>query len=119
MVPSSHEIVNLLARYRFRYRDEAQLQEAIERVFLDNHVDFEREVSLTGQERIDFMVAGIGIEVKIHQPPSMVLRQLQRYAQCDQVHHLLLVTAVSKHAHLPRSINYKVLDVVFLGWSFL
>ena len=118
-MPSPSEIVNLLARYRFRYRDEAQLQEGIARVLSDNHISFSREVSLTAQERIDFMVGAIGIEVKIHQPSSTVFRQLQRYARCDEVDHLVLVTALSKHAHLPKSINYKALDVIFLGWSFL
>lgn len=34
MMPSPSEIVNLLVRYRFRYRDEAQLQEGIARVLI-------------------------------------------------------------------------------------
>jgi hypothetical protein len=35
MKSSPQEIVDLLARYRFRYRDETQLQEGIAQVFSD------------------------------------------------------------------------------------
>ena len=65
------------------------------------------------------MVGAIGIEVKIHQPSSTVFRQLERYARSDKVEHLVLVTTRAKHACLPKSIHFKILDVIFLGWSFL
>ena len=114
---TAKEIIDLLARYRFHYSNEAQLQTGIDKAFLANGISFEREVPLTSSERIDFMVGIVGIEVKIHQASNTVLRQLQRYALCNEIQHLLLITPLSKHVLLPKAIHNKALDVFFLGWS--
>ena len=114
---TAKEIIDLLARYRFHYSNEVQLQDGIAKALLANGISFEREVPLTASERIDFLVGAIGIEVKIHQASNTVLRQLQRYALCNEIQHLLLITTLSKHALLPKALNNKALDVIFLGWS--
>lgn len=54
-----------------------------------------REVWLNPTDRIDIMVEGVGIEVKIKGGRRAIYRQLQRYAACDQVSALVLATAAA------------------------
>lgn len=55
----------------------------------------EREVKLTAAERIDLMVEGVGVEVKVKGNRRTVFGQLERYAACDQVTALVLATATA------------------------
>lgn len=55
----------------------------------------EREVNLTQNDRIDIMVDGVGVEVKIKGSRRDIYRQLQRYAASDRVSALVLATAAA------------------------
>jgi len=107
-------VLGTLTCYRFLCHDEAELQEAIAEALRRDGIDFEREVSLAPGDRIDFLVGGVGIEVKLAGPPTAVLRQLSRYAASERVESLVLATIVARHATLPDELGGKPLHVVTL-----
>lgn len=103
--------VHLLAA-RFNFTNEAELQEG-----LAEHLhDFApgREVELNATDRIDFLLDGIGIEVKVQGSRAAVLRQLHRYAQSPSVQGLILITCRARHS-MPETLNDKPLLVVNLA----
>ena len=77
-------------------------------------VPFAHEVSLAPRCRIDLMCGGVGIEIKRGGVErAKVLRQLTRYAACERVAGLILVT--EKSLGMPREIGGKPVRVVCLN----
>ena len=77
-------------------------------------VPFAHEVSLAPRCRIDLMCGGVGIGIKRGRVErAKVLRQLTRYAACERVAGLILVT--EKSLGLPREIGGKPVRVVCLN----
>ena len=77
-------------------------------------VPFAHEVSLAPRCRIDLMCGGVGIEIKRGRVErAKVLRQLTRYAACERVAGLILVT--EKSLVLPREIGGKPVRVICLN----
>ena len=77
-------------------------------------VPFAHEVSLAPRCRIDLMCGGVGIEIKRGRVErAKVLRQLTRYAACERVAGLILVT--EKSLGLPREIGGTPVRVVWLN----
>lgn len=104
-----------LTKRRLPSATELALQDAIAEAFAAAGIAFEREVCLTDKDRIDFIVEGrVGIEVKIEGGLSEVTRQLHRYAQCDRLESLVLVTTRMRHLALPRELNAKHVSIVHL-----
>lgn len=99
LVPINH-VVRLLTSFKLRWGSEATLHDSVEQVLLENEVQFEREVVLSQDDRIDFFlpVNGIGIECKVDGSKAAVTRQLVRYAFNDRVSGLILIT--SKRSHI-------------------
>src|ERR1051325_8640103 len=58
-------IAEKIRRAVFHFNTEDELQQGIEQLLLKHHLPVKREVLLNASSRIDFMVEGIGIEVKI------------------------------------------------------
>lgn len=99
-------IIDLLARHRFRFGTEAELQEGIGQVLEAAGIFHVREVRLGSGDRIDFMIdSRIGLEVKVDGGISALTRQLHRYAQVDAVEELLVVTSRARHANLPTVLS--------------
>jgi len=97
-------IIDILQSYTFTVNDEKYLQSEISEVFRMEGIIFEKEVMLsTGI--IDFVVDGIGIEIKIKQQPMSIYRQLERYLEDDRVKEILLASV--KTVTLPETINGK------------
>lgn len=96
------QIVDALARARFRYVHEHELHDGIAALLESIGIpvgDADREVTLSRQDRIDFLLpSGIGIEVKVDGGPRDVWRQLGRYATHDRIQALLLITTRARHA---------------------
>lgn len=85
------------------YMSEDELQEALAAVLGDSAV---REVRLSdGRSRIDILMHGVGVEVKVAGSLADVIRQLDRYAACEEIRELVLVTTRSKHHHIPALIG--------------
>jgi hypothetical protein len=97
---------------RYHYATEAELQDGIA-LALDG-VAFRREVALTTHDRIDFLVDGVGIEVKIGGGLTPLLRQLARYAAHSEIAALIVVTTKLQLCRLPDSLAGKPLCVVAL-----
>jgi hypothetical protein len=111
------ELVTILSRYRFRYKNEDELQQGIAHALATAGIDFAREVRIDAQSRLDFLIgdspdhaAGIVIETKIHANSSraQILRQVERYALSARVLGVLVVGTKFIEA-LPDTINGKPL----------
>jgi len=112
-------VIGLLGRNRFRAPSEALLQEAIAKVFTQDGIAFEREVSIGGRERIDFLVDGVlGLEIKVDGSLSEITRQLHRYAQCERIRELVLATTRTRHRSLPDTLAGKPIHVLYIGSPF-
>jgi hypothetical protein len=103
---------------KFRFQNEKDLQIGVASI-LSQFGDFQSEVWLNPKDRIDFLIQGIGVEVKCNDSAggvslSSVTRQLWRYAQSDRIQSLILVTTRSKHVDLPSIILKKPLTVIYL-----
>jgi len=107
-------LCEVLRGYRFRYDNEARLQQAIERVLQEHGYAFVREKRLSRRDRLDFDVEGVAIEVKVDESLTVVLRQLFRYAQQDAVQALVLVTTRSSHTRVPDTICGKPVRIVHI-----
>jgi hypothetical protein len=110
---------NLLAGYQLRSTNEDVLQLAIAHCFDLNGIVYEREVRLNAEDRPDFMVEYVAVEVKVGGSASAVLRQLHRYAQHNCVKEILLVSTLANHIGLTESFNGKPIIGLFVGRSFL
>lgn len=112
-----YSLVNVLASTRFPAGPEKLLQEAVADALTDAGIAFEREFRLNDHDIIDFLVAGIGIEVKIKGARRAIYRQLQRYAESDAVKSLVLLSSVAMG--LPPEIDGKPVTIVSLGRAWL
>lgn len=108
-------IDRLMRSHVFRYRDEADFQEGIAIVLRGAGIRFEREVKLGTAGRIDFMVRDtIGLEVKVTGSNSLVIRQIQRYANRPEVSEIILVTTRAVHMNIPDRLRGKRVTVICL-----
>ena len=109
-------LVEILRRYRIQGNCEASVQVAILRAFEAEHVTYVRECDLgVGVGRIDFFCSGVGVEVKTRGSRNDVLRQLKRYADCDLIDGLVLVTTRNSLRAMPESLNGKPVLTVYVG----
>lgn len=122
---TASEVASTLVGFRFRFKDEKELQAGVFQVLTEMGQPFVPEYELTKQDRIDFFlpVEGTGIEVKTNDSRggaglAAVTRQLWRYAKSAEIKELILVTTRAKHRDLPSEILGKPLLVVYLN-SFL
>lgn len=114
---SPEDYVRWVQARRWPLSGEKALQEEIATALAACGEQFSREVRLSGDDIIDFMLpGGIGIEVKISGQRRAVYRQCERYCGHEAVRSLVLVTAVSMG--FPPEINGKPCYVASLsrGW---
>jgi hypothetical protein len=73
-------------------------------------------VTPAGMGRVDFWLPdeGVVIEVKVGGGSMDLARQIQRYAYCEGVHGILVITTRLWHAELPPTLNKRPLRVVVL-----
>jgi hypothetical protein len=104
----------ILGTYRYSFVTERDLQDGIAQALYQRGVRFDREVRLTAEDRPDFMVDAIAVEVKVDGTISEITRQLHRYAQHKAVRELLLVTSLARLANQPEKLNGKPVAVLSL-----
>lgn len=104
----------VLGAYRYSFSSELQLQDGIAQVLALRGIPFGREVRLSPEDRPDFMVDGIAVEVKVDGSTSEVTRQVHRYVQLKAVEAVLLVTSRLRHDNLPATMNRKPVAVLAL-----
>jgi len=117
-VTDLHSLAALLEGYRFDASNEDAVQRGIASVLAEGGALFRREVPVPGG-RLDFLVDGIAIEVKVDGSTASLIRQLGRYAELEDVRALLVVTTRHRLAQVPREIAGKQVRVaLLLGGSF-
>ena len=104
----------LIAKTRFRFNDERELQDGVEALFKANAVPYTREYILSPTNRIDFLCGRVGVEIKIKSSMPTVQRQLWRYASDDRIDALILVTTLTKHRGIAREMQKKPVFVTYL-----
>lgn len=93
---------------------EYDLHALVEQALTEQHIPWAHEVKLAPRCRIDLMCGSIGIEIKRGKPSrSPLLTQLTRYAQCPQVHGMIVVA--ERSVDLPAMICGKPLTVLCLN----
>lgn len=121
LIVNAIEVINILARYRFRFATEGQLQQGISSALTIAKMDHQREVRIDQDSRLDFLCdGGLAIEVKIsgNFTRSDLVRQFTRYAESDRVE-MLLVVSSKFIADMPTTLNGKPLTVHVLLGSML
>jgi len=95
--------------------EEKNLQADIAKLLSDAGITYSKEYRLGPRNRIDFMLEnGIGIEVKKgKQNSQVVLNQVVRYAKCDDVTGIIIVSEYN--LQLPKCINKKPCETLFLN----
>jgi hypothetical protein len=117
---ATESIARAIASRRFRFAHERELQDGIARALSDESIVFTREARLGDAGCIDFLCeGGVGLEVKVGGPLAAVTRQMHRYACCDDVRALLLVTSRRTLDRLPDAMMSKPVRVVHLIESAL
>lgn len=116
------QLLAALKGKRFDLQDEKVLQRQVAEALDAAHLVFQREVRLSPNNIIDFLVADrgwadIGIEVKLKGSPKAIYAQCLRYCQFAEVGQLLLLT--NKAIHLPATIHNKPAHVLNLGLAWL
>ncbi len=92
------ELAGIIGRFPMVYNNEAELQAEIAAALADAEVEARREVVLSdGSSRIDLLAGRVGIEVKVAGARDAVDRQLARYAKCEEISALVLVTTRAGH----------------------
>lgn len=87
------DVAAVLRGYRYTYRSEDDLQEAVAAALDAAGVPAAREVRLDGRSRIDVLAGRVGVEVKLRGTPAAAGRQLRRYLAHPAVDEVVLVTA--------------------------
>jgi hypothetical protein len=119
MPNTAQELVGLLESVRFDISSESRFQDGVQRVLSEKGIAFKREVSLSGKDRVDFMVDDIAIELKVEGGVNAILRQLQRYAQSPQVKQIILLTCRTKHSSITRILSGKPVHVALFQLGLL
>lgn len=111
------EVINVLKKKRFSLSKEKPLQSEIEDALRKAGISFKREYWLSDSDKIDFLIGDIGIEIKIKGNKKSIYKQIERYAESDEVSIIVLVT--NKAIGLPAEINKKSVYVVNLSKAWL
>lgn len=96
--------------------DEYGYQDQLESWLKTTREFFLREVVLSKTDRVDFLVDGIAVELKVKCPANEILRQLARYAQHDEVREILLLSVTrAPLLKLPPTLNGKPVRGLHIG----
>ena len=111
------KILYLLSGNRFDVSDEMRCHGQIKDLFDKLNIGYQHEVRLSQASRIDFMIGKVGVEVKVKGVARSIFKQLQRYAQHDEVDCIILLT--NKSMGLPALIEGKPAYYVNMGKAWL
>lgn len=109
------KIDDAIAGHGFVTSTEAELGEHVAYCLEAAAVKYEREVILDARNRLDFLVGGVAVELKIKGGVASLLRQLDRYAQFEQVQAILVVTTRRQLCGLPSRLRGKPVRALYVG----
>lgn len=99
------QLIGMIRRFQLPLHDEKQAQAALHQHLTEHGIEHDREVRLSDQDVVDFMVDGTAVELKLKGSRMAIYRQIERYAQHDSVKAIILLTA--RAMGLPPEINGK------------
>jgi hypothetical protein len=112
-------IAALIHGTRINVTNEALAQDGIHLALRNALPDIRREVRLSSRDRVDLMAGAVAVEVKVksRQNRREILKQLERYAEHDEVKAIVLATAAAWPGDISE-LNGKPLVVASLtrGW---
>lgn len=113
----AEELAKALVSFRFRFKDEKELQYGVAKALELLAQPYVPEFRLNATDRLDFYLGDeqIGIEIKTKYSLAVVTRQIWRYAKDEKIKALILVTTRSSHLDMPKEILGKPLFVVYLN----
>lgn len=92
---------------------EVDIHRLVERRLREAGLSFAHEARIGKGCRIDYLVGDVGIEIKKGKPdPDTLRRQLSRYAACEGISALILVS--QRSVKLPKTLGGKPLEVLAL-----
>jgi hypothetical protein len=116
----AERILAMLRGVSIRSSSEAELQDALLELFTGNGLAVQREHSLGGGNRIDFLVAShVGVEVKVQSGHAEVTRQIQRYAAHPDIDVMVLVTTRVQHTGIDLTTIGKPSFIAYVGRAFV
>lgn len=114
---TARELVRLIERLRLPLAREKVLQRELAPHLDRVGVDIRREHDLGDGDIIDFLIDGVGLEIKIKGQRRAIFRQCERYCGHDALQALVLATNVAMG--LPSTILGKPVFVASLGRGWL
>lgn len=111
------DIVQFIHARRFLLDSETAVHERIADELTAIGVAFEREVALSRSDRVDFMIGGTAVEVKLAGAKLSIFKQCERYCQHSRVKALVLVSNIAMG--LPRLINGRPAYFASLGRGWM
>lgn len=114
---SPESVVTALRSARLPLEREKETQAVIAATFDAAGIGYRREVDIGKRDIIDFLVNGIGIEVKIGGAKRAILKQCTRYCETGKLSALILATNVA--IGFPREVAGVPCFVVSLGRAWL
>lgn len=93
---------------------ENDIHRMVEKRLTEAGLAFIHEAKIGPGCRIDYLVDGVGVEIKKGRPDSKTLeKQLKRYAQCDGIKSLIVLS--QRTVALPKMILGKPVHVIVLN----
>lgn len=113
------DIINSLRNVKFKWNTEKELQLQIYNLLKEKFPLYEisKEYILDEENIIDFLIEGIGIEVKIKGQRRAIYKQCERYCSFEKVSTLILVTAATMG--FPKEMNGKDCYIFNLNKAWL
>lgn len=108
----------MLSTYQFKTHTEQVLQDGIEQALKEAGVSYTREHRLSAEDRPDFMIGGVAVEVKIQGGAAKALRQVSRYLEHPEVTAVILVGTPAWVRQLPGQLHGKPLFALKLFANF-
>ncbi len=113
-------LLAVLERVRFRYTCETELQDGVAQALANAGLPYAREKSLSSRDRPDFLVDGhIAVEIKIQGTFAQAVRQVNRYAEHQDVKTILLLGSPHWLVTVPPVIGGKPVYAFRLTGSLL
>ncbi len=111
------KLCTFFSKFRFSPYPEERLQREVEEALTAHGYIFGREVNLTDEARIDFVVEHVGVEAKVKGSPIQIFRQVEKYCEAPLIEGIILIT--SKTMALPTLIKGKPARVIRIGEAWL
>ena len=110
-----HTVLDALKELRSPFAlYETDLHAMVDRRLTEAGLSFQHEAKIGPGCRIDYLVGDVGIEIKKGKPDaSMLVRQLARYAACESIGALVVLTP--RAVRLPAEVGGKPVHLIVLN----